>query len=109
MAAGEHGTYTMYFRQKCTCEKCRKYQRDRVRRNRADRLKKNRLSHGTRSAYDAGCRCVHCRDIRAKVSFLDGDRKTPGPHGTARHNHVTRDIKPYGSCPGCDDYHAGVQ
>lgn len=22
-----------------------------------------------------------------------------------RHNHVTRDIKPPGQCPGCDDYH----
>lgn len=23
---------------------------------------------------------------------------------TAQHNHVTRDIKPYGQCPGCDVY-----
>ena len=22
-----------------------------------------------------------------------------------RHNHVTRDIKPPGQCPGCDEYH----
>ena len=22
-----------------------------------------------------------------------------------KHNHVTRDIKPLGQCPGCDDYH----
>lgn len=23
-----------------------------------------------------------------------------------RHNHITRDIKPIGMCPACDDYHA---
>lgn len=23
----------------------------------------------------------------------------------ARHNHITRDIKPRGICPGCDEYH----
>lgn len=22
-----------------------------------------------------------------------------------RHNHITRDIKPLGQCPGCDEYH----
>lgn len=22
-----------------------------------------------------------------------------------RHNHITRDIKPRGICPGCDEYH----
>jgi hypothetical protein len=25
------------------------------------------------------------------------------------HNHVTRDIKPEGKCPGCDDYHERVR
>lgn len=24
---------------------------------------------------------------------------------TAQHNHMTRDIKPKGECPGCDEYH----
>ena len=23
-----------------------------------------------------------------------------------RHNHITRDIKPRGICPGCDEYYA---
>jgi len=28
------------------------------------------------------------------------------PENEAKHNHVTRDIKPCGSgCPACDDYH----
>lgn len=26
-----------------------------------------------------------------------------------RHNHVTRDIKPYGRCPACDEYHGDEQ
>lgn len=25
------------------------------------------------------------------------------------HNHVTRDIKPKGQCPACDEYHAKVE
>lgn len=105
----EHGTYTMYARNGCRCESCREYQNSRVRRNRADRLENRRLAHGTRSAYDAGCRCVHCRNRRAKISFDNGESKTPGPFGRPKHNHITRDIKPYGVCPGCDDYHAGVR
>ena len=36
-----------------------------------------------------------------------GDEPIPHPAAsTARHNHVTRDIKPEGQCPGCDRYHA---
>lgn len=62
-----HGTYTMYFRKECRCWRCRDYQSGRVRRNRAARLAAGRLSHGTRSAYDAGCRCIPCRGARQEA------------------------------------------
>lgn len=64
-----HGTYTGYYWHKCRCSKCTEYQRTRVARNRADRLASGRLSHGTRSAYDAGCRCEPCLAVR-----VDADR-----------------------------------
>jgi hypothetical protein len=41
------------------CEACRAYQRERSRANRADRLARG-LCTGTRSSYDAGCRCSRC-------------------------------------------------
>lgn len=47
-----------YERHGCKCAGCRAAHADRVRRNRADRLAAGRLTHGTRSAYDAGCRCT---------------------------------------------------
>jgi hypothetical protein len=28
------------------------------------------------------------------------------PYKVVRHNHLTRDIKPKGTCPACDRYHA---
>lgn len=28
--------------------------------------------------------------------------------GKRRHNHVTRDIKPVGQCPGCDEFWEGT-
>ena len=28
---------------------------------------------------------------------------------SSQHNHVTRDIKPPGQCPGCDEYHRSQQ
>jgi hypothetical protein len=59
-----HGTYTAYFRHWCRCDACRTYQADRIRRIRADQLATGRLSHGLRSAYDAGCRCEPCRTVK---------------------------------------------
>lgn len=41
------------------CEACRGYQRERSRANRADRRARG-LCTGTRSSYDAGCRCARC-------------------------------------------------
>jgi hypothetical protein len=41
------------------CETCRAYQRERSRANRADRRARG-LCTGTRSSYDAGCRCAQC-------------------------------------------------
>jgi hypothetical protein len=60
----KHGTYGTYFHLKCRCFACREYQRARVARNRAARLASGNLSHGSRSAYDAGCRCDQCLSAR---------------------------------------------
>jgi hypothetical protein len=49
------------------CPECRARQRVRVARNRAERLAEGRLSHGKRSAYDAGCRCYRCEDARQEA------------------------------------------
>lgn len=62
-----HGTYSRYARQGCRCATCKERQRQRVAANRADRLATGRLNHGTRSAYDAGCRCKDCRRARSLV------------------------------------------
>lgn len=62
-----HGTYSAYAYSGCRCTKCVDYQRTRVAKNRADRLTSGRLSHGTCSAYDAGCRCEPCTVIRAEA------------------------------------------
>lgn len=58
-----HGTYSTYFRRKCRCDECRRYQRERVARNRAERLARG-VVHGSRSSYDAGCRCDYCLGAR---------------------------------------------
>ena len=63
-----HGTYTMYGKRGCRCAECREGQRARVARNRAERLAAGRLTHGTRSAYDAGCRCQWCKAERRAAS-----------------------------------------
>lgn len=78
-AVGKHGTYSTYARGACRCDLCVTQQRERVRANRADRLASGRLSHGTRSAYDAGCRCDLCRRARVEADFRTGRRKTPPP------------------------------
>lgn len=62
-----HGTYVAYAKHHCRCDKCREQQRSRVARNRKDRKKSGRLNHGTRSAYDCGCRCASCLAIRAEI------------------------------------------
>ena len=65
--SARHGTYAMYYRGNCNCRRCREYQRQRVARSRAERLATGRLSHGTRSAYDAGCRCDPCKAARREA------------------------------------------
>jgi hypothetical protein len=67
MQQRRHGTYAMYFKEKCRCTACRVYQRNRVRRNRAERLATGNLTHGTRSSYDAGCRCMDCYRARQRA------------------------------------------
>ena len=74
----DHGTYAAYKRG-CRCPACSAYQAGRVAANRADRLARLQatddiapaltswqapIGHGTRSAYDAGCRCEPCRGAR---------------------------------------------
>lgn len=80
----DHGTYAVYKRG-CRCLKCRGYQAGRVAANRANRLARllatdgiapaltgwqAPIGHGTRSAYDAGCRCGECRASR-RSRYLD--------------------------------------
>jgi hypothetical protein len=63
-----HGTISAYRRKGgCRCEKCRAVHAEYTRRNRAERLAQQRLNHGTRSAYDAGCRCYPCVDARRRA------------------------------------------
>lgn len=59
-----HGTYVAYAKHKCRCVACTAYQNGRNARNRSERLTDGRLNHGTRSAYDAGCRCSACTGAR---------------------------------------------
>lgn len=105
MVQGTHGTYRMYaapFR--CRCDACRAYQNDRVARNRADRLASGNLNHGTRSAYDAGCKCGSCRLAR-RAAYLENERQlVEAEPERPRHNHFTRDMKMDGSCPACEWY-----
>lgn len=63
----DHGTVTRYRNYKCRCLMCRAAHREATARNRADRLASGRLSHGTRSAYDAGCRCVDCTRVHKEA------------------------------------------
>lgn len=37
---------------------------------------------------------------------MSGDERDLAFSGTQPHNHVTRDIKPVGSCSGCDEFWA---
>ena len=62
-----HGTATAYFWDNCRCELCRETHNRRVARNRAERLASGNLNHGTRSAYDCGCRCDPCRNARRET------------------------------------------
>lgn len=55
-----HGTDRSYEYGGCRCDECRAAHAGRVAQNRAERLATGRLSHGTRSVWDAGCRCLPC-------------------------------------------------
>lgn len=53
----------------------------------------------------------HARDAARHALFAAvKDCGVPDPLSTRaeRHNHITRDIKPRGVCPGCDRYHDGA-
>jgi len=53
--------------------------------------------------------CFTCKSFAALhdilIKFDEGGATAPEPDRAARHNHVTRDIKPRGVCPACDRYH----
>ena len=49
------------------CPDCQAHRRAVNARSRAQRLASGRISHGTRSGYDAGCRCTWCRAVRRAV------------------------------------------
>lgn len=65
MTAINHGTCAAYERHGCRCDTCREHHNARVRADRARRLADGNLNHGTRSAYDAGCRCAACKAVRS--------------------------------------------
>ena len=46
---------------------CREAARAYRRANRAKRLAAGTLNHGTRTAYDCGCRCLQCLDARKAI------------------------------------------
>jgi len=62
-----HGTLSAYRNHGCRCTRCTDAQAMSSRRNRLSRLSSGRLSHGSRSAYDAGCRCGQCRSARIEA------------------------------------------
>ena len=47
------------------------------------------------------------RDVYVEVARERGqDPLGMLPAEQVQHNHMTRDIKPHGQCPACDEYHA---
>lgn len=60
----QHGSCARYELDGCRCPLCKHNHNERVKRNRRERLESGLLSHGTRSAYDAGCRCPECAAAR---------------------------------------------
>lgn len=63
----DHSPIAGYERHGCRCDACVAGHNARVRENRRQRLAEGRLSHGTRSAYDAGCRCEDCGKARREA------------------------------------------
>jgi hypothetical protein len=45
-------------------------------------------------------------DVREAIRLIQAAAKKGANKQEPLHNHVTRDVKPVGVCPGCDDYHA---
>jgi hypothetical protein len=64
------------------CEDCRTYQRERSRSNRADRRARG-LCTGTRSSYDAGCRCARCTAANSSGCAQWRARRSSLPLGVA--------------------------
>lgn len=60
----QHGSHYRYKMLGCRCPMGVEAHRRRTEESRMNRLLEGRLSHGTRSAYDAGCRCDDCRKAR---------------------------------------------
>lgn len=63
----DHSPWRGYDQRGCRCEACVAVHNARVRRNRAERLASGNLTHGARSAYDAGCRCTDCKRARREA------------------------------------------
>lgn len=73
-ASGElrHGAMRGGYLRGCRCSECRGVNAERVRRNRERRqADPSRLNCGTRSAYDAGCRCEACLLLRQSVYWRE--------------------------------------
>ena len=67
MSTSQHGTDYRYTRLGRRCPMCVENHRARIAAERKARLDAGRLNHGTRSAYDAGCRCDECRAARRRA------------------------------------------
>ena len=68
-----HGTYTRYKYHKCRCKRCRAaialYVTEYRERNMNSKSLPN-LTHGTRSAYNNGCRCEDCAKANREYAKL---------------------------------------
>ncbi len=51
-------------------------------------------------------KCELAQELRTCADILEHEMlHTDPPLARLKHNHITRDIKPRGECPGCDAHH----
>jgi hypothetical protein len=79
-----HGSASSYRSGLCREECCREPHRIATAQNRAERLKAGRINHGTRSGYDAGCRCPACRGARSAAHVRASQRAAAARNATAQ-------------------------
>lgn len=70
----EHGTYTCYVKRRCRLPECKAAAAEYKQRRKQQLIDNPQdMKHGTRVAYEAGCRCDACKDIgRIKLREFRG-------------------------------------